>query len=123
MALGKALQSKKIPGLSFQKKNFFNQITGKPQEGLYVHITNYNAWHPTELSFHLMQLACEWNEQNPFDTATDLKKSLFNKHVGSTEWWNAISSLGSDINLTYFLDQWHKQAQTFQTWSKKYWLY
>lgn len=122
--LEKILKSKKIPGISFEKRKSFIPNTQKYQEGLYIKIINFKTWNPTELNFHLMQLACEWNKKNnPFKNETESNINLFNKHVGSTTWWNAISTSGNKVNLNHFLNQWKKDSKQFQTWSKKYWLY
>lgn len=121
--LEKTLKSKKIPGINFEKRKSFNPNSKKYQEGLYVKISNFQTWNPTELSFHLMQLACQWHEKNPFSCQSESNINLFNKHVGSTEWWKAISTQGSKVDVKHFLNQWRKQAQEFQSWSRQYWLY
>lgn len=120
----KILKAKNIPGINYEKRKSFNPNTQKYQEGLYIKIHNFKTWNPTELSFHLMKLACEWGEnKNPFATDTESNINLFNKHVGSTAWWKAISTSGNKVNLMHFLTQWKKDAKQFQTWSKQYWLY
>lgn len=121
--LEKALKGKKIPGIAFQRRKSFNEIKEKDQEGLYLVIKDYQAWRPTELSFHLMQLACLWNKENPFTQATKLKESLFNKHVGSDKWWNAITQCGKEVDLQHFISQWVEDSKNFQNWSRQYWLY
>lgn len=121
--LEKILKAKRIPGISFEKRKSYNPSSQKHQEGLYIKITNFKTWNPTELSFHLMQLACEWQHENPFGTQSESNINLFNKHVGSSEWWKAISVSGSKVNLKHFLTQWKKESKEFQTWSRQYWLY
>lgn len=119
----KILQKRNIPGIAFHKQSSFNTIKNEKQVGLYITITDYNAWRPTELSFHLMQLACLWSPQNPFVHEQNLKLSLFNKHVGSDAWYNAISEAGNKVNIHHFISQWTKDSKKFQDWSKQYWLY
>ncbi|PWU05821.1 MAG: DUF1343 domain-containing protein, partial [Verrucomicrobia bacterium] len=121
--LEKNLKARRIPGINFEKRRSLVLNNQKYQEGLYIKINNFHAWNPTELNFHLMQLACEWNSKNPFTNETESNINLFNKHVGSTEWWNALSKRGSKVDLNYFLNKWKKEAKEFHDWSKKYWLY
>lgn len=122
-ALEKILQAKNIPGIAFQKQNYFNKSKGEKQQGLYVTITNYETWRPTELSFHLMQLSCLLNPQNPFTHESNISLSLFNKHVGSSNWYEALKESGDKIDIQHFISQWTVDAKKFQNWSKQYWLY
>lgn len=121
--LEKILNAKNIPGIAFHRKSSFNTIKREKQEGLYITITDYNAWRPTELSFHLMQIACLWNAQNPFLQAKNLKQTLFNKHVGSDAWYKAITESGAEIDVKAFIAKWEQDAKKFQDWSRLYWLY
>lgn len=123
IALEKILKEKNMPGIALHRKSSINTIKQEKQEGLYITITDYNAWRPTELSFHLMQLACQWDPQNPFTQATNLKLMLFNKHVGSDEWYKAITEYGGKINVKKFITKWEKDSNQFKEWSKQYWLY
>lgn len=118
-----ALQKRKISGITFHKQSATNTIKKEKQKGLYISITDYNAWKPTELSFHLMQLSCLWNPENPFTNLSESQQSLFNKHVGSEEWYTAITQKGSHVDLQYFLTKWEKDSKKFQAWSQQYWLY
>lgn len=116
--LERELKRRAIPGLAFERKSF--QQGSKI--GLYVRIDNWSAWRPTELSFHMMQIAALF-EPNPFAKATDNQSRLFNKHVGSSSWWREIAQKGSNANRAGFIGVWERQSKQFQLQSRNYWLY
>lgn len=116
--LERELKRRSIPGLTFKRKSF----QGGSKTGLYVRVTNWNLWRPTELSFHMMQIAALF-EANPFAKATDNQSSLFNKHVGSSSWWREIVQKGSNANRAGFIGAWERESQQFQLQSRRYWLY
>ena len=116
--LERELNRRSIPGITFKKKSF----KGGSKTGLYVRITDWSAWRPTELSFHMMQIAALF-EPNPFAKATDNQSSLFNKHVGSTSWWTEISQKGPNTNRAGFIGVWERQSKQFQLQSRSFWLY
>lgn len=116
-----ALDRQRIPGLEFRILRT-KTAAGADVEGVYVRVTDWKAAKPTALSFHLMQLAAAWAApQNPFATAKN--PALFNKHVGSTAWWNEISERGASARVTHFIRLWSQQAQAFRRSSRPYWLY
>ena len=117
-----ALAAKVLPGLGLRIIKF-HQADGSEARGLYVAVSDWARVRPTEISFYLMQIASQWNRRNPFAAATEKEAILFNKHVGSTAWWQAISSQGADVNVGAFIDRWQKQSRVFQAISRKYWLY
>jgi len=112
-----ALDARRIRGVSFLPKRDSN---GK--EGLYVKVDNWAVFRPTELSFHMMLLSCDWMG-NPFADASNGPALLFNKHVGSEAWWEALTQKGRDTDLKSFLNIWDRQAKHFQQGSRKYWIY
>ncbi len=116
------LERLRIPGLSYQLKNYRlpNRQTGM---GVYVVVDDYSVLRPTQLSFEMMKLAAKWSRTNPFADATKAQMTLFNKHVGSTEWWNAISTQGAKVDIPSFLDKFQLEAETFQEFSQPYWIY
>ena len=118
--LKRTLSQRKIPGLNFYILKTKNQ-KGLPVEGVFVQVTNWNSLRPTELSFHMMQLTAEWTSPNPFQTASN--SSLFNKHVGSTAWWDEISKYGKNTLVKRFVSQWAAQAKTFQRQNQQFYLY
>ena len=115
-----ALESKRIPGLGYRIIKT-QSTTGVPLSGVYVSVTNWNRVRPTELSFHMMQLAAVWSSSNPF--AASKNPRLFNKHVGSTAWWDEINQRGARARVDAFVDQWAKQATNFQTKAKRFCIY
>jgi len=118
----KELEALHLPGLAFRKVSAPNK-NGQPAVGIYIEVTDWDDWHPTELSFHLMRLACKWSPTNPFVHASAEKVSMFNKLVGSTEWWTALKRDGAKVNVEGFLQQWRDHDEIYQQQSRKYWLY
>lgn len=116
-ALKSELDSRKIQGLEFEIK------THPKGTGVYVRIADHSLWRPTELGFHMMQLAAEVSGENPFALAKDSEALFFNKIVGSSNWWSEISRKGKNANLAGFIGAWERQAKQFQVQSQKYWLY
>ena len=115
-----ALESKRIPGLGYRIVET-QSTAGAPLSGVYVSVTNWNRARPTELSFHMMQLAAVWSSSNPF--AASKNPGLFNKHVGSTAWWDEINLRGASARVDAFVDQWVEQATNFQQQAKHFWIY
>jgi uncharacterized protein YbbC (DUF1343 family) len=118
----KDLGALKLPGLNFAKVDVSGN-NGKPATGVYVEVTDWDAWRPTELSFHLMRLACRYDPPNPFTTFTREKARTFNIHVGSMAWWQALRRDGAKVDIEGFLRDWRAKAQVYQQQSRKYWLY
>ena len=116
-----ALEAKRIPGLRYRIVQT-QSAAGAPLSGVYVSVVDWERARPTELSFHMMQLAAAWSTTgNPF---TQAKNSvLFNKHVGSTAWWEEINQRGAQARVDQFVNQWTQQAQAFQTKAKRFWIY
>ncbi|MEC8613792.1 MAG: DUF1343 domain-containing protein [Verrucomicrobiota bacterium] len=115
-----ALESRRISGLGYRIVKT-QSVSGSPLSGVYVSVTNWNRARPTELSFHMMQLAAEWSSSNPF--ATSKNPGLFNKHVGSNEWWDEISHRGAEARVDAFVNQWTQEATHFQQKAKRFWIY
>ncbi|MFP4282570.1 MAG: DUF1343 domain-containing protein [Opitutales bacterium] len=119
--IARALNARAIPGLRFRIFAFTER--GEPRRGVYVVVTDWEALRPTELSFHMMQLACEWSGSNPFAAARESLQGLFNKHVGSTAWWDALSSRGENVEVSPFVERWAREARAWQQASRQWWLY
>ncbi len=118
----KALKQRRIPGLAFNRRSFTNS-QGHQAEGLYLEVTNRSTWRPTEVSFWMMQIACELNPPNPFREASSSQANLFNKHVGSTVWWENLTTDGASVDVASFVSSWQTQALSFQQKSRAFWLY
>ena len=118
----KDLSALHLPGLVF-RKIIVPEPGASPKEGVYVDVTDWSAWNPTELSFQLMRLACRYDPPNPFAKLNDKDMRSFNIHVGSTAWWNALKHDGARVNLDAFLADWHAKDTIYQQQTRKYWLY
>ncbi len=116
------LQKLRIPGLSYRKVSVPAK-TGKPGEGIYVEVSDWEDWRPTELSFELMRLACKVNAKNPFAAANAVDARSFNIHTGSLEWFEALKRDGAKVDLAGFRRKWELDAQQFQQASRRFWLY
>ena len=118
--LQQALLAKQIPGMSFRILRT-QSAAGASVEGVYVNVSDWSKVRPTEISFHMMQLTAEWTQPNPFTTAKN--PGLFNKHVGSTKWWNEISQRGAQARVDLFVQKWATQARAFQSNHAQFRLY
>lgn len=121
-ALAIELNGRGLAGLRFVPQTV-SGTGGAELAGVRVEISDWNAWRPTELSFHLMQLAAAKSPRNPFAMATRNEADLFNKHVGSTAWWEALVRDGARVDVRRFVAEWDSQALSFQQRTRKYWLY
>jgi uncharacterized protein YbbC (DUF1343 family) len=120
--LARDLTTLGIPGLAF-RKIVVPDAAGKPKEGVYVDVVDWNAWRPTELSFHLMRMACRYDPPNPFQKITAVQARSFNIHVGSTDWWNSLKRDGARVDVEGYIGVWRNQALTYQQLTRKYWIY
>ncbi|MDR1816718.1 MAG: DUF1343 domain-containing protein [Puniceicoccales bacterium] len=118
--LERVLRARNIAGLGFSPMRLKSG-----ENGVYVSILDWARWRPTELNFHMMQLACLWEPRrtNPFLTFVGNKKSLFLKHLGCEAFFDDLCKRGAEINIEQWLQAWQRDALAFQQWSKNYWLY
>lgn len=110
-----------LPGLSFRRVSVPG-TNGKPATGVFVEVTDWDEWNPTELSFHLMQLACRLERRNPFEVS-ETAASGFLRHVGSEEFWRILRRDGAQTNVAAIFAEWQRRAKIYQAQSKRYWLY
>ena len=122
LVLEKELRALNLPGLSYRRISVPNR-KGKPVTGLYIEVSDYQDWRPTELNFHLMRLACKYEPRNPFAAATDTQVRSFLIHAGSTEFFEAIKRDGARVNVEAFIADWSAKAKVYQQQTRKYWLY
>ena len=118
----KAMEAYKIPGVRFVKQAGTGS-DGKPLVGVYVQVTDWEAWHPTELSFYMQKQAALWSRLNPFSVLTTAEQRTFRIHVGSTAWFAALSREGGRVNVPSFLQNWTDRDKIYQDETRKYWLY
>ncbi|MFQ3240447.1 MAG: hypothetical protein ACI9A1_001928 [Lentimonas sp.] len=116
----RALMTPHIPGLSFRILRT-KTTAGATVEGVYVNVSDWAQVRPTEISFYMMQITAAWTPGNPFASAAN--PGLFNKHVGSTAWWNEISQRGAQARTKDFVRAWATQAQSFQRNHARFYLY
>ena len=120
--LQQRLTQMRIPGLRFEEKVFIKS-NGQREVGVYTTVTDFDSFRPTELSFYMMKLTAEFNGSNPFQNVSFSTERLFNKHVGSTAWWKAISTEGARVNVAAWVALWEKQALTYRESTRRFWLY
>lgn len=120
--LERDLRALGLPGLAYRQTSV-TDAGGRTVKGLFVEVADWAAWNPTELSFHLMHLACRYDPPNPFARLGAGQSGLFNKHVGSSAWWAALREKGADVPVEAWLETWRRQAEAFQQRTRKYRLY
>jgi len=120
--LQQRLTQMRIPGLRFEEKVFL-KANGQREVGVYTTVTDYDSLRPTELSFYMMKLSAEFSGSNPFLNVTFSTERLFNKHVGSTPWWKAISTKGSQVNVAGWVALWEREALAYRESTRRFWLY
>jgi uncharacterized protein YbbC (DUF1343 family) len=111
-----------IPGIRLEKVQGVER-DGKVIGGVYVEVSDWDALRPTEISFYMMKTAAKWNVMNPFATASANNQNMFNKLVGSSAWWKALTTQGSRVDVASFIRNWSERAAAYQAASRKYWLY
>lgn len=112
----------RLPGIWFQKMTQADS-RGRPVGGVLVQVTDWNAWNPTELSFHLMRLACRYRPPNPYLGFNALQTSKFNRHVGSMDWWQALRRDGARVDVERIFREWQSRARLYQDMTRRLWLY
>jgi len=121
-ALAKELTALGIPGLAFRKVER-PDAAGRKKQGVLVDIVDWEKLRPTELSMHMMRLACAWGKRNPFAAATPQQKQIFCRHVGSGEWWHTLVRDGARAEVPGQVARWETEARAFRENSRAYWLY
>ncbi len=117
--LERELNALHLPGLAFSLVSVPGK-NGKPATGVYVEVSDWETWQPTELNFYLMKLACQWSSRNPFLTGD---ASGFLRHMGSTAFYEALRRDGAKVNVEAFLAEWRARDRIYQQESQRYWLY
>jgi uncharacterized protein YbbC (DUF1343 family) len=116
-----SLTERQISGLAFPVVPF--SVGGQPRRATYVEVTDWSALQPTELSLHMMALACQWSPTNPFAAANNSAKGLFNKHVGDSRVLQALIEKGAQIPIRRFIDDWRRYNAEYRQRSQKWHLY
>ena len=115
------LRQLKLPGLSFRRVSVPGK-DGSPKTGVFIEVTDWDDWNPTQLSFQLMTMACRLEKRNPF-LVSDVSSSGFMRHMGSEVFYRALQRDGAKTNVAAFFEDWQQRAKIYQTQSKRYWLY
>ena len=118
----KALEGLNLEGLSYKIMDTVDS-NGAKINGVYIVIKDWSRWQPTQLAFAMMQLSARWQSPSPFEQAKKSEINLFNKHVGSTAWWNHLASKGGSIDPSSFFLIWNKKVESFRKQTKRYLLY
>jgi len=117
-----ALKGLNLPGLDYKIMSLKNSA-GKRIEGVYLIISDWESWDPTALAFAMMELTARWQSPNPFLEAKKSEVSLFNKHVGSSEWWNYLVNADNNVNSSFFRAKWKNESIRFQDSIQPFLLY
>lgn len=117
-----ALNTYKIPGIKLVKKQGL-ATDGKFRTGVYVEVSDWEKWNPTELSFYMHKQAARWERLNPFAGLTTAEQRTFKIHVGSNAWFAELQRAGAQVDVTPFLQNWAQRAAVYQTQTRKFWLY
>lgn len=72
--LERDLKALQLPGLGFRRVSVTG-ADGKLATGVYVEITDWDDWNPTELSFHLMALASKYRPANPLANLRNIQQA------------------------------------------------
>lgn len=119
--IAEALRRCEIEGLVYKPVTAISGV--KKVRGLYVGVNNWRTLKPTEISFHMMRLACSFTGKNPFASSKAATASLFNKHTGCGEWWKEISTKGAKADVQKFMRRWELYCKSFQERTKIFRLY
>jgi uncharacterized protein YbbC (DUF1343 family) len=117
------LRALPLAGIQVRRVSVPNERSGQPTTGLFIEISDYDAWQPTDLSFHLMRLACQLEPRNPFANATPAQRRTFLIHVGSTAFFNDLVANGRNVDVEAWIRTWREQGRVYQNQSRRYWLY
>jgi uncharacterized protein YbbC (DUF1343 family) len=115
------LRALKLPGLSFRRISVPGK-DGKPLTGVFVEISDWDDWNPTEFSFHLMRLACRIEKQNPFDVS-DASAGGFLRHMGSESFFRELQRDGASTDVAGFVAESQRKADIYRQQTKRFWLY
>lgn len=116
----KRLKALNITGIDYKVIRTRN-AKGAPVSGVYVGINNWRQLKPTELSFYMMLMVVDLEEPNPFQITN--RSALFNKHVGSSQWWSELTQNKRKPKIRHFLNLWEQQHQSYKKKIENYLIY
>jgi uncharacterized protein YbbC (DUF1343 family) len=120
--LERDLRALNLPGIGFRRVSVPDPKTGKSDIGLYVEITDWDEWRPTELGLNLIKLACKYDPRT-FANATRAELSIFQKCIGSAAFCNDVYAHGAKVDVEAYIRDWAARNTVYQQQSKRYWLY
>jgi uncharacterized protein YbbC (DUF1343 family) len=119
--IAQSLSRRSIPGLQFPVIPF--QEKGQARRATFVKVSNWRQLRPTELSLHMMVLACQWSRENPFSAATESAQGLFTKHVGDPAVIEALKRHGARMPMQDFLRRWAAYNAQYRKAAQRWHLY
>lgn len=119
--IAETLRARRIPGLEFRVISF--QENGQTHRGCYVLVRSWRDLRPTEISFHLMAIAAQWNSNNPFSAASQGLQELFTKHVGEGAVIEALKRDGPNFQVGPFLRRWEQRNAQYARQKQRWHLY
>ncbi len=121
--LERELEALPVSGVRFRRVSVPNARTGQPATGIYLEVTDWDEWRPTELDFYLMKLACKLEPKNPFAAASKGTAEGFLRLMGSTAFFRDIAAHGAQVDVAAYLRAWQAQDRAFQQQNRKFWIY
>jgi uncharacterized protein YbbC (DUF1343 family) len=116
------LRSLNIPGIDFRRISAPDPKTGRPDLGLYVDITDWDRWRPTELGLQMIRLACRY-DPHTFAAATRNELHLFELCLGSSAFYNDVVAHGARVDVGAYVRDWQARDAVYQRLSRQYWIY
>jgi uncharacterized protein YbbC (DUF1343 family) len=120
-----ALRACNMPGVAFRVVSV--KTNGKTERGVFVLVSDWKSFRPTEVSFYMMRLACRYAREsgkpNPFARASASEASLWKKHTGNKAIFDALARQGEQVDIASYIRKWEAEARVFQEQSRRYWLY
>jgi uncharacterized protein YbbC (DUF1343 family) len=120
--LERDLKALNLPGIDYRRVSVPDPKTGKPDLGLYVEITDWDLWRPTELGLQLIRLSCKYDPRT-FTSATKPEVHLFQICLGSMAFYNDVAAHGARIDVEAYVRDWQARNSVYQQQSRRYWLY
>lgn len=122
--LAKKLNDRDIPGVLFRPihiKPFYSTGKGENLGGVETYITDVDKAPLSLIQFYVMdQLAQDYPQGRLFDTATQARKNMFDKVVGSK---NIRPMFTKRYKVADIEQYWNKDNESFRAKSSKYHLY
>lgn len=122
--LAKAMNDLQLPGVHFRPiyfKPFYSVGQGKLNQGIQVHIIDYEKVKLTEIQFYVMQeIARLYPDKAIFDNADEKRFNMFDKVSGSDY---VRLTFAKNNRFEDIKDFWYKEVEPFKQKSKKYYFY